>query len=86
LGRVIHISSILGLASKEARNAYSATKTALIGLARPARWTWGPFGVTVNCMRPGYSPPICPARRFRPINGTPFPPAPRWAAGVSPRS
>ena len=30
-GRIIHISSIMGLASKEKRNAYSATKAALIG-------------------------------------------------------
>src|SRR3954467_5212277 len=33
-GRVIHISSIMGLASKAGRDAYSATKSALIGLAR----------------------------------------------------
>ncbi|MFN0056519.1 MAG: SDR family NAD(P)-dependent oxidoreductase, partial [Planctomycetales bacterium] len=33
-GRVIHISSIMGLASKSGRNAYSATKSALVGLAR----------------------------------------------------
>jgi NAD(P)-dependent dehydrogenase (short-subunit alcohol dehydrogenase family) len=52
-GRVIHISSILGLASKEARNAYSATKTALIGLARASALDLGPFGVTVNCIAPG---------------------------------
>jgi hypothetical protein len=31
-GRVIHISSIMGLASTPARNAYSATKAALIGM------------------------------------------------------
>ena len=33
-GRVVHISSVLGQTSKEKRNAYSATKSALIGLAR----------------------------------------------------
>lgn len=32
-GRVIHISSVMALASKEKRNAYSATKAALIGMA-----------------------------------------------------
>ncbi len=41
-GRVIHISSIMGLASKAGRDAYSATKSALIGLARAARWNWAP--------------------------------------------
>src|SRR5712692_5812057 len=30
-GRVIHISSVMGFISKEGRNAYSATKAALIG-------------------------------------------------------
>lgn len=52
-GRVIHVSSILGLASKEARNAYSATKTALIGLARASALDLGAFGITVNCIAPG---------------------------------
>src|SRR5262245_57216587 len=33
-GRVIHISSIMGYLSKEKRNCYSATKAALIGMAR----------------------------------------------------
>ena len=33
-GRIIHISSIMALASKEGRNVYSATKAALIGMAR----------------------------------------------------
>src|SRR5579871_4410563 len=32
-GRIIHISSILGFVSKEKRNGYSATKSALLGLA-----------------------------------------------------
>src|SRR5438270_934702 len=35
-GRVIHISSIMGFISKEGRGAYSATKSALLGLARAA--------------------------------------------------
>ena len=52
-GRVIHISSIMGQVSKERRNAYSATKTALIGLARASALDLGPFGVTVNCLAPG---------------------------------
>ena len=52
-GRVIHISSIMGLVSKEGRNAYSATKAALIGLARASAIDLGPFGITVNCIAPG---------------------------------
>lgn len=52
-GRVIHISSIMGLASKEGRNAYSATKAALIGMARASALDLGPYGITVNCLAPG---------------------------------
>jgi NAD(P)-dependent dehydrogenase (short-subunit alcohol dehydrogenase family) len=50
---VIHISSIMGQVSKEKRNAYSATKTALHGLARASALDLGPKGVTVNCIAPG---------------------------------
>jgi NAD(P)-dependent dehydrogenase (short-subunit alcohol dehydrogenase family) len=52
-GRIIHISSILGLSSKEGRSVYSATKSALIGLARASALDLGPFGITVNCIAPG---------------------------------
>jgi NAD(P)-dependent dehydrogenase (short-subunit alcohol dehydrogenase family) len=52
-GRIIHISSIMALASKEGRNAYSATKAALIGMARATALDLGEFGVTVNCLAPG---------------------------------
>jgi len=52
-GRVIHISSVLGLGGKLGRNAYSATKGALVGMARSSALDLGPFGVTVNCIAPG---------------------------------
>lgn len=52
-GRVIHISSIMGLASTPARNAYSATKSALLGLCQASALDLGPFGITVNCIAPG---------------------------------
>lgn len=52
-GRIIHISSIMGFVSKEGRNVYSATKTALVGLARANALDLGPFGITVNCLAPG---------------------------------
>ncbi len=52
-GRIIHISSIMGLSSKEERNAYSATKSALFGLARASALDLGAFGITVNCLAPG---------------------------------
>jgi NAD(P)-dependent dehydrogenase (short-subunit alcohol dehydrogenase family) len=52
-GRVIHISSIMALGSTPARNAYSATKAALIGMSRASALDLGPHGVTVNCIAPG---------------------------------
>ena len=52
-GRIIHISSIMGLASTGGRNAYSATKTALLGLARASALDLGPYNITVNCLAPG---------------------------------
>jgi NAD(P)-dependent dehydrogenase (short-subunit alcohol dehydrogenase family) len=52
-GRVIHISSIMGLASTAGRNAYSATKAALTGLAKASALDLGPFNITVNCIAPG---------------------------------
>ncbi|MFO0887879.1 MAG: SDR family NAD(P)-dependent oxidoreductase [Isosphaeraceae bacterium] len=52
-GRIIHISSIMGFSSAGGRNAYSATKSALLGLARASACDLGPFGVTVNCIAPG---------------------------------
>ena len=52
-GRIIHISSIMGLASKDARNVYSATKSGLIGLARASALDLGAYNITVNCIAPG---------------------------------
>ena len=52
-GRIIHISSIMGLGSKERRNTYSATKSALIGLCRANALDLGPYNITANCIAPG---------------------------------
>jgi NAD(P)-dependent dehydrogenase (short-subunit alcohol dehydrogenase family) len=52
-GRVIHISSIMAFVSNNGRNVYSATKAALVGMARSSALDLGPFGITVNCIAPG---------------------------------
>ncbi|MGI8980245.1 MAG: SDR family NAD(P)-dependent oxidoreductase [Pirellulaceae bacterium] len=52
-GRIIHTSSIMAMASNPARGLYSATKAALIGMARAHALELGPHGVTVNCLAPG---------------------------------
>jgi NAD(P)-dependent dehydrogenase (short-subunit alcohol dehydrogenase family) len=52
-GRIIHISSIMAYISKEGRGAYSATKGALLGMARASALELGQYGITVNCIAPG---------------------------------
>ena len=52
-GRIIHISSVLGVGGRLKRNVYCACKVALIGLARASALDLGPFGITVNCLCPG---------------------------------
>src|SRR5436190_13231093 len=52
-GRVIHISSVLGLGSKEKRSVYSACKAGLIGMAKASAIDLGTFNITVNCLCPG---------------------------------
>ncbi len=52
-GRIVHISSVMGFVSKEKRNIYSATKSAVMGLARASALDLGAFGITVNCIAPG---------------------------------
>jgi NAD(P)-dependent dehydrogenase (short-subunit alcohol dehydrogenase family) len=52
-GRVIHISSIMAFVSNNGRNVYSATKSALVGMARSSALDLGAFGITVNCIAPG---------------------------------
>jgi NAD(P)-dependent dehydrogenase (short-subunit alcohol dehydrogenase family) len=52
-GRIIHISSVMAYLSKEKRDSYSATKAALLGLARASALDLGAYGITVNCIAPG---------------------------------
>lgn len=52
-GRIINVSSILGLSSAGGRNAYSATKSGLIGLTRASAIDLGRDGITVNALAPG---------------------------------
>jgi NAD(P)-dependent dehydrogenase (short-subunit alcohol dehydrogenase family) len=52
-GRIVHISSIMAFVSNNGRNIYSATKAALVGMARSSALDLGSFGITVNCIAPG---------------------------------
>ena len=53
-GRILNVSTIFSLVTKERRAAYSMTKAALNALTRSAAVEFGPSGVLVNALAPGY--------------------------------
>lgn len=53
-GRIINISSIWSVVSKERRLAYAASKSAMNGVTRTLAIELGPHGILVNSIAPGY--------------------------------
>jgi 3-oxoacyl-[acyl-carrier protein] reductase len=53
-GRIVMVSSVLGLRGNAGQAAYSASKSALLGLARSLAREYGSRGITVNAVCPGY--------------------------------
>lgn len=53
-GRILNVVSIFALVTRERRAAYSMTKAALAALTRTAAVEFGPRGVIVNALAPGY--------------------------------
>lgn len=53
-GRILNVVSIFALVTREQRAAYSMTKAALAALTRTAAVEFGPSGVVVNALAPGY--------------------------------
>ncbi|OJV24871.1 MAG: short-chain dehydrogenase [Actinobacteria bacterium 69-20] len=54
-GRIVTISSGAGRSvSLTGIQAYTSAKAGLIGFTRQMAWELGPFGITVNCIAPGF--------------------------------
>lgn len=53
-GRIVNITSILGVVSKPGRSAYSSSKFGLFGLSRALALEVAKDNVLVNCLAPGY--------------------------------
>ncbi|MEU9383397.1 3-hydroxybutyrate dehydrogenase [Streptomyces sp. NPDC048279] len=53
-GRVVNISSVHGLRASAYKSAYVTAKHALEGLSKVVALEGAPYGVTSNCVNPGY--------------------------------
>jgi 3-oxoacyl-[acyl-carrier protein] reductase len=53
-GRIVNLSSIFGIVSKERRLLYTTTKSALIGMTKTLALELGGHNILVNCIAPGY--------------------------------
>jgi 3-oxoacyl-[acyl-carrier protein] reductase len=55
-GRIINISSVVGLAGQAGQTNYSASKAGLIGFTKALAKEVGSRGITVNAVAPGFVP------------------------------
>lgn len=52
-GSIVAVSSMWGISGSSAESAYSASKSAVIGLCKSLAKELGPSGIRVNCVAPG---------------------------------
>lgn len=53
-GRIINVSSVVGIAGNVGQSHYAASKAGLIGLTRSIASEYGERGITANIIAPGY--------------------------------
>jgi NAD(P)-dependent dehydrogenase (short-subunit alcohol dehydrogenase family) len=53
-GAIVNVSSLHGFATLEGFFPYAAAKSGLVGLTRSLALDWGPHGIRVNCVAPGF--------------------------------
>ena len=53
-GRIVNVSSIWGIRSKEKRTLYSAAKFGVNGITKALARELGPYNILVNSICPGY--------------------------------
>ena len=54
MGSIINIGSLATIMGFPENSAYQASKTGILGITRAFAYDLGKFGVTVNCISPGY--------------------------------
>jgi NAD(P)-dependent dehydrogenase (short-subunit alcohol dehydrogenase family) len=77
-GRIVNISSVLGLRGVPDQPAYVAAKHGLVGLTRAMAMQAAPRGITVNAICPGWVDTAMAAQRYAEIGIT----AEQAAAGI----
>ncbi len=53
-GRIVNISSMLGLRVTARTGVYAMSKAAVVHMTKAMALEWGPFGINVNAICPGY--------------------------------
>ena len=76
-GRLLFVSSVVGLSGGPGQSSYAASKAGLVGFARSLARELGPRGITSNVVAPGFvdtdmTAGLSDARRGEVVAGTPL--------------